>query len=170
MRMSWYSLPWTKIFQVYAFAEPPQPLPICANVGGWDGSYKGCAWGGCYYCVQYIHAVSVYDWWDTLPNQGIFWAFHLGWRLQVWQFVLWDLHNSCNNTLCIHLPMFCSQNHKRRYNARDFDKSKASNLLKMLKGEHPTKKWQNCGTEVLCVMLMYDGAELARIVDKVLGI
>ena len=70
----------------------------------------------------------------------------------------------------MHLPMFCSQNHIRRYNARDFDKSKASNLLKMLKGEHPTKKWQNCGTEVLCVMLMYDGAELARIVDKVLGI
>ena len=66
--------------------------------------------------------------------------------------------------------MFCSQNHKRKYNARDFDKSKASNLLKMLKGEHPTKKWQNCGTEVLCVMLIYDGAELARVVDKVLGI
>ena len=85
-------------------------------------------------------------------------------------FFLWDLHNSSNNTLCIHLPMFCSQNHKRKYNAQDFDKSKASNLLKMLKGEHPTKKWQNCGTEVLCVMLMYDGAELARIVEKVLGI
>ena len=42
--------------------------------------------------------------------------------------------------------------------------------MKMLKGEHPTKKWQNCGTEVLCVMLMYDGAELATIVEKVLGI
>ena len=39
----------------------------------------------------------------------------------------------------------------------------------MLKGEHPTKKWQNCGTEVLCVMLIYDGAELTRIVNKVLG-
>ena len=39
----------------------------------------------------------------------------------------------------------------------------------MLKGEHPTKKWQNFGTEVLCVMLIYDGAELTRIVNKVLG-
>ena len=27
----------------------------------------------------------------------------------------------------------------------------------------------NCGTEVLCIMLFYDGAELARIVNKVLG-
>ena len=58
---------------------------------------------------------------------------------------------------------------KRKYNARDFDKSKAANLLKMLKGEHPTNKWQNCGTEVLCVMLMYDEADLTRIVNKVLG-
>ena len=58
---------------------------------------------------------------------------------------------------------------ERKYNARDFDKSKSANLLKILKGEHPTKKWQNCGTEVLCVMLFYDGAELARIVNKVLG-
>jgi len=39
----------------------------------------------------------------------------------------------------------------------------------MLKGEHATKKWQNCGTEVLCVMLFYDGADLTRIVNKVLG-
>ena len=68
-----------------------------------------------------------------------------------------------NFRLCI------SPNHKRKYNARDFDKTKASNLLKLLKGEHPTKKWQNCGTEVLCVMLFYDGADLARIVNKVLG-
>ena len=52
---------------------------------------------------------------------------------------------------------------------RDFDKSKAANLLKMLKGEHPTKKWQNCGTEVLCVMHIYAEAELTRIVNKVLG-
>ena len=59
--------------------------------------------------------------------------------------------------------------HKRKNNVRDFDKSKAANLLKMLKGEHPTKKWQNCGTEVLCVMLIYDRAELTRIVNKVLG-
>ena len=59
--------------------------------------------------------------------------------------------------------------HKRKYNARDFDKTKASNLLKLLKGEHPMKKWQNCGTEVLCVMLFYDGDDLARIVNKVLG-
>jgi len=58
---------------------------------------------------------------------------------------------------------------KRKYNARGFDKSKAANLLKIMKGEHPTKKWQNCGTEVLCVMLYYSGADLARIVDKVLG-
>ena len=58
---------------------------------------------------------------------------------------------------------------KRKYNARDFDKSKAANLLKIMKGEHPTKKWQNCGTEVLCVMLFYSGADLARIVNKVLG-
>ena len=31
MRMSWYSLPWTKIFQVYAFADPPPPTcsPLC---------------------------------------------------------------------------------------------------------------------------------------------
>ena len=41
--------------------------------------------------------------------------------------------------------------------------------MKILKGEYPTKKWQNCGTEVLCVMLYYSGAELARIVNKVLG-
>ena len=58
---------------------------------------------------------------------------------------------------------------KRKYNARDFDKSKSANLLKILKGEHPTKKWQNCGTEVLCVMLYYEGADLAKIVNKVLG-
>ena len=43
-------------------------------------------------------------------------------------------------------------------------------LLKLLKGEHPrTKKWQNCGTEVLCVMLFYEGADLTHIVNKVLG-
>ena len=58
---------------------------------------------------------------------------------------------------------------KRKYNARNSDKSKFANLLKILKGEHPTKKWQNCGTEVLCVMLYYEGADLARIVNKVLG-
>ena len=58
---------------------------------------------------------------------------------------------------------------KRKFNARDFDKSKSANLLKILKGEHPTKKWQNCGTEVLCCMMYYEGAELARIVNKVLG-
>ena len=57
----------------------------------------------------------------------------------------------------------------RKYNAPDFDKSKSANLLKILKGEHPTKKWQNCGTEVLCCMLFYEGAELARVVNKVLG-
>ena len=67
------------------------------------------------------------------------------------------------------MPVCSSPNHKRKYIARDFDESKAANLLKMLKGEHPTKKWQNCGTEVLCVMLIYDGAELARVVEKVLG-
>ena len=59
--------------------------------------------------------------------------------------------------------------HKRKYNGRDFDKTKAANLLKLLKGEHPTKKWQNCGTKVLCVMMFYDGDDLARIVNKVLG-
>ena len=51
----------------------------------------------------------------------------------------------------------------------EISRAKAANLRKMLKGEHPTKKWQNCGTEVLCVMLIYDGAELTRIVNKVLG-
>ena len=51
----------------------------------------------------------------------------------------------------------------------DFDKSKSANLLKNLKGEHPTKKWQNCGTEVLCVMLYYDRDDLARIINKILG-
>ena len=59
--------------------------------------------------------------------------------------------------VCV-LPLY----HKRKYNARDFDKTKAANLLKLLKGEHPTKKWQNCGTEVLCVMLLCDGADLTR--------
>ena len=73
------------------------------------------------------------------------------------------------NRLCIYLALCSCVHLKRKYNAQDFDKSKASNLLKMLKGEHPTKKWQNCGTEVLCVMLFYDGAELTRIVNKVLG-
>ena len=34
-----------------------------------------------------------------------------------------------------------------------------------MKGGHPTKKWQNCRTNVLCVMLYFDGAELARIVN-----
>ena len=59
--------------------------------------------------------------------------------------------------------------YKRKYNARDYDKQKSANLLKLLRREHPTKKWQNCGTEMLCVMLYYDGAELAEIVNKVLG-
>ena len=68
------------------------------------------------------------------------------------------------------MVVFLSSNQlKMKYNARDFDKSKSANLLKILKGEHPTKKWQNCGTEVLCVMLYYDGAYLARIACKVLG-
>ena len=67
-------------------------------------------------------------------------------------------------TVCFSFNYF-----KRKYNARDFDKSKSANLLKILKGEHPTKKWQNCGTEVLCVMLYYEGADLAKIVNKVLG-
>jgi len=69
------------------------------------------------------------------------------------------------------LKVFClpSKYGNRKYNAPDFDKSKSANLMKILKGEHPTKKWQNCGTEVLCVMIFYDFAELARIVNKVLG-
>ena len=72
--------------------------------------------------------------------------------------------------VCILKVVCCpSYNFKSKYNARDFDKSKSANLLKILKGEHPTKKWQNCGTEVLCVMIFYDYAELARIVNKVLG-
>ena len=71
--------------------------------------------------------------------------------------------------LFIFVLFFLFQFLKRKYNARDFDKSKAANLLKIMKGEHPTKKWQNCGTEVLCVMLFYSGADLARIVNKVLG-
>ena len=73
------------------------------------------------------------------------------------------------NRLCIDLALVPCLHHKRKYNALELDKCKASNLLKMLKGEHPTKKWQNCGTEVLWVMLFYDGAELTRIVNKVLG-
>ena len=69
------------------------------------------------------------------------------------------------------LKVFClpTEYGNRKYNARVFDTSKSANLLKILKGEHPTKKWQNCGTEVLCVMIFYDFAELARIVNKVLG-
>ena len=67
------------------------------------------------------------------------------------------------------VALFLSFNYfQRKYNARDFDKSKSANLLKILKGEHPTKKWQNYGTEVLCVMLFYEGDDLARIVTKVL--
>ena len=42
------------------------------------------------------------------------------------------------------------------------------NLLLMLKKEHPDKTWLNCGLDVLCVMLFYDGDDLARIVEKVL--
>ena len=41
-------------------------------------------------------------------------------------------------------------------------------LLLMLKKEHPEKTWLNCGLDVLCVMLFYDGDDLARIVEKVL--
>ena len=53
------------------------------------------------------------------------------------------------------LKLFClpSKYGNRKYNARNFDKSKSANLLKILKGEHPPKKWQNCGTEVLCAMI-----------------
>ena len=72
--------------------------------------------------------------------------------------------------LCMNIVFIFDFNQlKRKYNARDFDKSKSANLLKILKGEHPTKKWQNCGTEVLCCMMFYEGAELARVVNKVLG-
>ena len=49
-----------------------------------------------------------------------------------------------------------------------YDKTKSADLLKILKGGHPTTKWQNCGTQMLCVMLFYEGAELAIIVNKVL--
>jgi len=38
----------------------------------------------------------------------------------------------------------------------------------MLKKEHPDKTWLNCGLDVLCVMLFYDGDDLAQIVEKVL--
>ena len=38
----------------------------------------------------------------------------------------------------------------------------------MLKKEHPDKTWLNCGLDVLCVMLYFDGDDLARIVEKVL--
>ena len=31
------------------------------------------------------------------------------------------------------------------------------------------KTWLNCGLDVLCVMLYYDGEDLARIVEKVLS-
>ena len=43
------------------------------------------------------------------------------------------------------------------------------NLLKMLKKEHPTEDWQNCGTEMLCIMLYFDGDELVDTVNKVLS-
>ena len=38
----------------------------------------------------------------------------------------------------------------------------------MLKKEHPDKTWLNCGLDVLCAMLYFDGDDLARIVEKVL--
>ena len=38
----------------------------------------------------------------------------------------------------------------------------------MLRKEHSEKTWLNCGLDVLCVMLFYDGDDLARIVEKVL--
>ena len=39
----------------------------------------------------------------------------------------------------------------------------------MLRKEHHEKTWLNCGLDVLCVMLFYDGDDLARIVEKVLS-
>ena len=39
----------------------------------------------------------------------------------------------------------------------------------MLRKKHPKKTWLNCGLDFLCVMLFYDGDELARIVEKVLS-
>ena len=81
-----------------------------------------------------------------------------------------ELNGNTQLSVCMKVAVFLSFNFlKRKYNARDFNKSKSANLLKILKGEHLTKKSQNCGTEVLCVMLYYDGAEFARNVDKVLG-
>ena len=39
----------------------------------------------------------------------------------------------------------------------------------MLRKEHPEKTWLTCGLDVLCIMLYYDGEDLARIVKKVLS-
>ena len=38
----------------------------------------------------------------------------------------------------------------------------------MLRKEHSEKSWLNCGLDLLCVMLYYDGDDLSRIVEKVL--
>ena len=39
----------------------------------------------------------------------------------------------------------------------------------MLRKEHSEKTWLYCGLDVRCVMLYYDGDELARIVEKVMS-
>ena len=39
----------------------------------------------------------------------------------------------------------------------------------MLRKEHHKKTWLNYGLDVLCIMLFYDGDDLARIVEKVLS-
>jgi len=39
----------------------------------------------------------------------------------------------------------------------------------MLRKEHPTEDWQNCGTEMLCIMLYLDGDELVDTINKVLS-
>ena len=68
---------------------------------------------------------------------------------------------------------------KRKYNIRDFDKSKSANLQKILRGNIPPKSGRiaalkSCMNDKLqcscySVMLYYSGADLARILNKVLG-
>ena len=39
----------------------------------------------------------------------------------------------------------------------------------MLRKEHSEKTWLNCSLDVLCVMLYYDGEDVAIIVEKLLS-
>jgi len=41
--------------------------------------------------------------------------------------------------------------------------------LKLLKKEHQKETWNNCGTDMLCIMLYLEGEELAETLNIVLG-